>query len=216
VHSPIISSSVAYPALPCVSTLFHKRQDIRKSLLNIKCVFWFSIQLLSETFLILRKTDRDIIKKTRLVFMQNNRYSSKILMNLEFPGHHFEKYLNIKSNENHASGRRHIPCGYDEVNSRFSQFYECSQKLYLTHNITLTLFNIMYLLYLIYYNLLLHYFTCFWYVNDLTMVNVSLRSSGVARGWFGGFKIPPPRNSEGPPKSCQTQPDLKTVKSSWI
>jgi hypothetical protein len=32
-------------------------------LLNTKCVFWFSLQLLSETFLILRRTERDIIKK---------------------------------------------------------------------------------------------------------------------------------------------------------
>ena len=30
--------------------------------LNTKCVFWFSVQLLSETFLILRRTERDIIK----------------------------------------------------------------------------------------------------------------------------------------------------------
>ena len=32
-------------------------------------------------------------------------------------------------------------------------------------------------------------------------------SSGVLRGGWG-FK-PPPRNSEGPPKSCQTQPDCE-------
>jgi hypothetical protein len=32
-----------------------------KMLLNIKCVFWFSLQLLSETFLILRRIQRDII-----------------------------------------------------------------------------------------------------------------------------------------------------------
>ena len=29
---------------------------------NTKCVFWFSVQLLSETFLILRRTERDMIK----------------------------------------------------------------------------------------------------------------------------------------------------------
>jgi hypothetical protein len=29
--------------------------------LNIKCVFWFSLQLLSENILILRKTERDMI-----------------------------------------------------------------------------------------------------------------------------------------------------------
>jgi hypothetical protein len=33
-----------------------------KMLLNTKCVFWFSVQLLSETFLILRRNERDMIK----------------------------------------------------------------------------------------------------------------------------------------------------------
>jgi hypothetical protein len=34
----------------------------KKKVLNTKCVFWFSVQLLSETFLILRRTERDMIK----------------------------------------------------------------------------------------------------------------------------------------------------------
>jgi len=33
-----------------------------KTLLNTKCVFWFPLQLLSETFLILRRNARDMIK----------------------------------------------------------------------------------------------------------------------------------------------------------
>ena len=33
-----------------------------KKLLNTKCVFLFSLQRLSETFLILRRTERDMIK----------------------------------------------------------------------------------------------------------------------------------------------------------
>ena len=33
-----------------------------KKLLNTKCVFWFSVQLLSEAFLIVRSTERDVIK----------------------------------------------------------------------------------------------------------------------------------------------------------
>ena len=37
------------------------RTIFRKDLLYIKCVFWFSLQLLSETFLILRRIQRDII-----------------------------------------------------------------------------------------------------------------------------------------------------------
>jgi hypothetical protein len=38
-------------------------------LLNIKCVFWFSLQHLSETFLILRRFEREMIKKCTLVFI---------------------------------------------------------------------------------------------------------------------------------------------------
>jgi hypothetical protein len=32
-----------------------------KKLVHIKCVFWFSLQILSETFLTLRRNERDII-----------------------------------------------------------------------------------------------------------------------------------------------------------
>ena len=34
----------------------------KKKLLNTKCVFWYSLQFPSETFRILRRTERDIIK----------------------------------------------------------------------------------------------------------------------------------------------------------
>ena len=54
-----IFSTVAYNILPHYlmnGTLFGKK------LLNIKCVFWSSLLLLSETFLILRKNERDMIK----------------------------------------------------------------------------------------------------------------------------------------------------------
>ena len=45
------------------STLPHKLQHFRKKkVLNIKCVFWVSLQLLSETFLIVERTERDMIK----------------------------------------------------------------------------------------------------------------------------------------------------------
>ena len=44
-------------------TFSHKRLEFRKKkLLNIKCVFWFALQVFSETFLILRRTERDTIK----------------------------------------------------------------------------------------------------------------------------------------------------------
>jgi len=36
-----------------------------KKKLNIKHIYWFSVQLVSETFLILRRTERDLIKYVR-------------------------------------------------------------------------------------------------------------------------------------------------------
>ena len=56
----IILSSVACPDLPYLFALRHKRYDFQKQLLDIKCPFLFSLQLLSETFLILR-SEKDMI-----------------------------------------------------------------------------------------------------------------------------------------------------------
>jgi len=62
-----IFSSVACPALQYYTTLPHIRHDFQNIyiyiyILNIKCVFVLPLQLLSETFLILRRSERDMIK----------------------------------------------------------------------------------------------------------------------------------------------------------
>ena len=52
-----------YPALQYFPTLSHKLHYFRKKKKdNIKYVFWFSLQLLYETFLSLRRTERDMIR----------------------------------------------------------------------------------------------------------------------------------------------------------
>jgi len=108
----VVLLSVGCPAL------FHifphyliKLHDFDKKLLNIKWVFWFSLQLLSETSLILRRTETDVMKsvcrsscKVTVIFFR--------LMKLEFPWKIFgKKYLNIKFHENPSSGSRVIACG---------------------------------------------------------------------------------------------------------
>ena len=45
----------------CFSKLSHKRHNFRKKSYWTLNVCWFSLQLLSETFFILRKTERDVI-----------------------------------------------------------------------------------------------------------------------------------------------------------
>ena len=57
----VIWSYVTCLVPPYFSTLSHKRHDFsEKELLNIKCVFLFSLQLVSVTSLILRRIQRDV------------------------------------------------------------------------------------------------------------------------------------------------------------
>ena len=63
--------------------------------------------MLSETFLILRRTERDMIKHSYLP----SCYSCAVLMKLEFSRKIFEKYLNIKFNKNPSTGSRAVQFG---------------------------------------------------------------------------------------------------------
>jgi hypothetical protein len=65
----IILSSVACLAVQHFSTFAHKRHG--KKLLDIKCVFLFSLEILSETLLILIRIQRDIA-------INVHRYSFKV------------------------------------------------------------------------------------------------------------------------------------------
>ena len=86
--------SVACVALQYFSTLCHKRHDFRKKKSYwTQNVFWFSLQHLSETFLILRRNEQDMIKKILEVFMQSTYYTYQILMKLEFTWQFF--FLNV-------------------------------------------------------------------------------------------------------------------------
>jgi hypothetical protein len=69
--SHIVLLSEACPTLPYLPTLFHKQHSFRERLLNVQCLL-FSLQILSETFLIPR-TGRDII-------MTVHRSSCKVLV----------------------------------------------------------------------------------------------------------------------------------------
>ena len=78
-------------------------------LLNIKCVFWFSLQLSSEIFLILRRINQDIIRNVYWSSCKLHIILCKVLMLLEFSRQIFEKYFNIKFDESTPSGSRVVP-----------------------------------------------------------------------------------------------------------
>ena len=116
------------PTLQYFSTLSHERHDFRKkTLLNTKCVFWFSLQILCETFLIIRGKERDMIKNVHLSSCKG-RHSYPFLIKIKVSKQSLEKSSNIKFHENPSGGSGVVPCGrterHDEANSRFSQFRE--------------------------------------------------------------------------------------------
>jgi hypothetical protein len=89
------------------STLSHKRHDFRETLLNIKCVFWFSLKPLFETFLILR-LQRDII-----INIHKSHVNYALFLSLELSHQIFEK-SNIKFHKNPSNGSRVVPCGWTD------------------------------------------------------------------------------------------------------
>jgi len=82
----------------------------KKLLLNIKFVFWFSLHILSETFLVLRKPERNVIK---ILYWFDVTYPLFLsdFNETEFSRQIFEKYSSIKFHENPFSGSRVFPSG---------------------------------------------------------------------------------------------------------
>jgi hypothetical protein len=76
-----------------------------KQLLNIKCVFLFSLQLLYVTLFIFW----EMLLKMYIGLHICTFYSRSILMKLEFPWQIFEKYSDIKSHEYPSTGSRVVP-----------------------------------------------------------------------------------------------------------
>ena len=60
-HVPYCIDICALSGCTMFSALSHKWHTLQKKLLNTKFVFLFFLQLLSETFLILRSVEQDII-----------------------------------------------------------------------------------------------------------------------------------------------------------
>ena len=103
-----ILSYAASLAPPYFSTLSYKRHDLRKQCTELKSVFWFYLQLLFETFLILKRIQRYIVTNVNMSVCKVFVESCRILTKVEFSRQIFEKSSFIKSNQNpffHANGR---------------------------------------------------------------------------------------------------------------
>jgi hypothetical protein len=82
---------------------------------NLLYVFWVSLHLVVETFLILRSIQRDIIINVHIsVFMYSACYSCQILMKLEISWQSLKKYGNVKFHESLSVGGPVVPGGRTE------------------------------------------------------------------------------------------------------
>jgi len=100
--------------LPFFSTLSHKRHDFTKKVTEHK-ISSFSLQLLSETFFILRGIQRDIITNVQTLSRKLHVILFRFQSNVNFLDFFFfEKCLNIKFHENPSGASRIVPCGRTE------------------------------------------------------------------------------------------------------
>ena len=94
-HALYCLSSVAYPAVQySLNYLINDTILQKKKLLNvIKCVFWYCLQFLSQTFLILRRSERYMMKNVHLSSCKVIVFLVRFLIKFNF--------LNILENYSH-------------------------------------------------------------------------------------------------------------------
>ena len=102
-----LSGSTIFPHIVIYGTIFGGGG----LLLNIKCVFWFSLRFLCETFLIPSTIERETLINVRRSSCRSTCYSCYTLMKLEFCRQIFGRHSNIRFHENPSSGSRVVPCG---------------------------------------------------------------------------------------------------------
>ena len=125
-------SPVAFRALQYFSALSQNWHDYRGIGKGVRVCIDFSAQLLSQTFLILRRTVRDIITNVHSSASKVPVILDRFERNLNFLGRYLKNTQVPDLKKNPFGGSRDVPCGqtdgYDEANSRLSQFCERAEK----------------------------------------------------------------------------------------
>jgi hypothetical protein len=104
-------SSVTCLAVPYFFALSHKWHNFQKKIIAHHICFYFSLQLLSETFLVLRRIQWDTC------------CACQMFMILEFSWQIFKKYWNIKFHEYWSIGTHAVPCIQTQQTDRWMDWW---------------------------------------------------------------------------------------------
>ena len=104
----IILSTVVCPALPNFFTLFPKRHNFRKKKIEHRICVLISRHILSETFLIVTRNERNIITNLHRISCKVPLFLSDFI-SLGFSRQIFEKSAYIKFHYIQSSGSRVVP-----------------------------------------------------------------------------------------------------------
>jgi hypothetical protein len=102
-----------FPRYLTQSAIFGKKIYIY--ILNIKHVFWFSLQSLSETFLILRKIKQDIIINMHVIYLKYPLFLWVFNKTWIFSKDFRKKSSNIKFLDYPSSGSQLVPRGQTDI-----------------------------------------------------------------------------------------------------
>jgi hypothetical protein len=124
----IVLSSVACPVVQydiCPHYLIKDKFFEKKK--NLRGMFWFSLQSFSETFLIPRRNERNMIKNVYWPSCKVPVILDRFWWNSNFLNRIYKRHSDVKFYENLPSGSPVFVCGrtdiYDEANRRFTQFF---------------------------------------------------------------------------------------------
>ena len=123
-----ILSPVACPGLQYFSTLSHKRHDFREKFIEHKTRVLIFSTMFVWSILIIRRTERDMIKKIRWCSYKLPNYSWQILMKRELSLQIFEKYPNITLHNHLPCGSWFILCGQTDMAKPTLPFRNCAKS----------------------------------------------------------------------------------------
>ena len=101
-----------------------------KSMWNVECVFWFSVQILCKIFLIIRRIQRDVIINVKSLHVKLPLFLSDFNEIWIFSTVILKNSLSIKFNQKPSSGSPAVWCGRTDMTKLFENLRTRQKNAY--------------------------------------------------------------------------------------